>query len=92
MVEIKKEGFQVVKIGAQWCSPCHAIEPTLNDLASELKVDLLKVDTDENPEFAADYGVRNIPTVIAFRDGQEVSRIVGNPPKDKLRQLMTVSN
>lgn len=83
----------MVDFGAEWCPPCRAMEPVLEDLAEELdgRVMIGKVDVDANPEIAARYGVRNMPTFIIFKNGLLAERIVGAQPrtflKKKLEQL-----
>jgi len=76
---------------AEWCGPCKMIAPILNELAREYdgKLRITKLDVDENPATAMAYGVMSIPTLILFKDGKPVERIVGLQPKDRLiRQLM----
>ena len=68
-------------MSAGWCGPCKMLGPTMASLNSEgFAVD--KVDVDSNPDLASQYGVRSIPTVILIKNGKEVSRKVGNQPKD----------
>lgn len=71
---------------AEWCGPCKMIAPILNDLAAEYdgKLRITKLDVDENPSTAMAYGVMSIPTLILFKDGKPVERIVGYRPKDQL--------
>ena len=73
----------LVDYWAEWCGPCKMVAPVLEELAQELegKLTIGKVDVDANQEFAAKYGVRNIPTVLLFKDGELVSRQVGVAPK-----------
>lgn len=71
---------------AEWCGPCKMIAPILNELASEYagKLKITKLDVDHNPATAMAYGVMSIPTLILFKDGKPVQRIVGYMPKDRL--------
>ena len=71
---------------ATWCGPCKMIAPILNELAAEYagKLAIAKLDVDENPSTAMAYGVMSIPTLILFKDGKPVERIVGYMPKDRL--------
>ncbi|MEA3338011.1 MAG: thioredoxin [Chloroflexota bacterium] len=71
---------------AVWCSPCKMIAPILEDLADEYEDELkiTKLDVDHNPSTAMAYGVMSIPTLILFKDGQPVERIVGYMPKERL--------
>jgi thioredoxin 2 len=75
---------------APWCGPCHAVAPALDRLArrraSRLKV--VKVNIDENPELAARYGVRSIPTMIVLRGGREIDRMVGALPGDEIERRL----
>ena len=68
---------------ATWCGPCRMLGPVIEELATEYegRVVVGKVDVDNNQEFAAKYGVRNIPTVLVFKDGEVVGRQVGVAPK-----------
>lgn len=79
----------VVDIWAPWCGPCRQIAPHLEKLSEEYagRVDLWKVNSDEEPEVAQALQVRGIPTLIAFRDEQQVARRVGALPPDGLRDL-----
>ena len=76
----------LVDFWAQWCAPCRAIAPTLDELAQKYqgKFTVAKVNVDEVPELAAQYGVLNIPTLIFFKNGEEVDRVVGVHPKSQL--------
>jgi thioredoxin 1 len=77
----------LVDFWAPWCGPCRIIAPHLEELDSErddLKV--VKINTDENPETAAKYGIMSIPTLILFKNGQVAKQIVGALPKARLQQ------
>lgn len=71
----------MVDFWADWCMPCKMMAPTLNEIADELKEDdrrkIAKLDVDKNQATAQKYAIRNIPTLVIFKDGKEVSRIVG---------------
>lgn len=71
---------------AQWCAPCRAVAPILDELAAKHQGKFVvgKVNVDEHPELAAQFGVLNIPTLIFFKGGQEVDRVVGVQPKSQL--------
>ena len=76
----------VVDFWAEWCGPCRMIAPALEEISAEMagKVKIVKLNIDENPNVAMKFGVRSIPTLIAFKDGQPASMQVGAAPKGKL--------
>ena len=78
----------LVDFWAPWCGPCKMIAPVLEELAGELgdKVVIAKVNTDQNPIYAQRLGVQGIPTMVLFKDGAEVDRVVGALPKGHLKQ------
>ena len=80
----------LVDFWAEWCGPCRALGPKLEEIAGEMKdkVKIVKLNIDENPGTPAKYGVRGIPTLIVFKDGKEVDQIVGNHPKENIVALL----
>ncbi|MFN3970058.1 MAG: thioredoxin [Gemmobacter sp.] len=76
----------VVDFWAEWCGPCRQIGPALEELATEYagRVKIVKVNVDENPDSPAQLGVRGIPALFLFKDGQVVSNKVGAAPKAAL--------
>jgi thioredoxin 1 len=76
----------LVDFWAEWCGPCKMIAPALEEIASEMegKITIAKVNIDENPELAAQFGVRSIPTLLMFKDGELAANLVGAAPKSKL--------
>ncbi len=78
----------VVDFWAAWCGPCRMVAPVLEQIAEEKndKIRIAKLDVDANPITAGRYGVRAIPTMILFKGGREVERLVGYMPKERLLQ------
>ncbi|HDE6263228.1 TPA: thioredoxin [Staphylococcus aureus] len=85
-----ESGVQLVDFWATWCGPCKMIAPVLEELAADYegKADILKLDVDENPSTAAKYEVMSIPTLIVFKDGQQVDKVVGFQPKENLAEVL----
>src|SRR5438067_11707080 len=78
------QGLVMVDFWAEWCGPCRAIAPVLEELA----VTLMKVNVDENPDLAGRYGIRSIPTILFFKQGAIVDRVVGVAPKALLHDIV----
>ena len=81
-----KDRLVIVDMWAEWCGPCKMMEPLLNEIAEELKesVKLVKLNIDKNQKTAATYSVMNIPTLLLFKNGKEVDRLIGALPKNQL--------
>jgi len=79
-----KNGVVLVDFWADWCMPCKMMAPILNDVAEAAggKATIYKLNVDEQQQIAAKFGIRNIPTMILFKDGKEVERIIGVKQKD----------
>ncbi len=83
----------VVDFWAEWCGPCRMIAPALEELATELqdRVTVAKLNIDESPQTPSKYGVRGVPTLMIFRDGQVAATKVGALPKSKIKEWIESS-
>jgi len=80
----------LVDFWAEWCGPCRMIGPALEQISDELgdRVDIVKLNIDENPDVPTKFGVRGIPTMILFKDGQPAATKVGAEPKSALKSWL----
>lgn len=89
--EVLQAGEPVlVDFWAEWCGPCKALSPLIDEIAQEMsgKVKVVKVNIDESPEAPTKYGVRGIPTLMVFKDGQVVDTRIGGMPKNQLSEWL----
>ena len=84
------EGLVVVDFWAPWCAPCRMIAPILEELQGEVKdkAKIAKLNVDENPDVATEYGVTSIPTLLIFKNGEMVERSVGAGTKEHYKSLI----
>jgi len=82
-------GIVVIDFWAEWCGPCRMLSPILEDLSKEMtNVQFKKINVDENPIVAGSLGITAIPTVIIYKDGRPVERIVGLLPKEHIKKII----
>lgn len=84
------EGDVLVDFWASWCGPCLRMIPVMNEIASEGKVKVVKVNVDDNAELATEYGIRSIPAVKLFRSGKVVGEAVGVLPRESLEKVLGI--
>ena len=92
---VANQSLMMVDFWAEWCGPCRAIAPVLEELAraSGGRVTLAKVNVDENPGLAARYGIRSIPTILFVKDGKVQDQVIGAVPKPQIQaKLAAVSS
>ena len=87
---LNSETPAIIDFWAEWCAPCRAIAPIVKDLADQYgdKVKIAKLNIDENPGVPSRYGIRSIPTVLAFKDGAVVDQITGARPKSHFEEMV----
>jgi thioredoxin 1 len=87
---MNSDKLTIVDFWAVWCGPCVALAPTIEAISNEYegKVKVGKLNVDENPDSAARFGIRSIPTILFIKNGEVVDKLVGNQPKSNFVQLI----
>ncbi|TLY44770.1 MAG: thioredoxin [Nitrospirae bacterium] len=87
---MKAAGLVMVDFWAVWCGPCQMVAPVVEELANEYagKLQVMKLNTDENPEIAGRYQVMSIPTIMFFKDGKPVEKLIGARPKRQFKEMI----
>ncbi len=87
---VKQNGVTLVDFWAPWCGPCRRLNPVIEELSGEMgdTVQFVKLNTDENPETAARFGIMSIPTLLVFKGGEKVDQLVGAHPKDNIQKVL----
>jgi thioredoxin 1 len=87
---LKSDKLSIVDFWAVWCGPCKAIGPVIEELSTQYagKVNIGKLDVDSNPDTSMNFGIRSIPTILFFKNGEIVDRVVGAVPKSQLESLI----
>ena len=90
---LESDKFVLVDFWAEWCGPCKAIAPSLEEISEEMKdkLKVVKVNVDENPTVSQSYSIRSIPALMIFKDGKKVSEKMGALPKSALQAWVNES-
>ena len=88
--DFKSKGLVLVDIFTNWCGPCRVLSPIIDQISSEYhgKLSVGKMDADENRDSVMELGIRNIPTLLLYKEDEEVGRLVGSVTKEKIVELI----
>lgn len=93
IISKSKDTLIVVDLWAEWCLPCRMMKPIFEELSEEYNdVSIIGVNIDETPTIASTYGIRNIPTILFFKNGQPIDRLVGAVPKSRIKEKIDILN
>ena len=87
---VSAKGITLVDFFATWCGPCQMLGPVLDDLSEEVDYKVVKVDVDQARDLAAEFGVRSVPTMVVFKNGEVVDQMIGFLTKDEINQKVSV--
>lgn len=87
---IESKGKIIVDFWAEWCGPCKLLSPILEEVSNILDIKIYKVNVDENPSLAGQFGIKSIPTIVIFDDGVRVKEVVGLRTKEEIIEKLTV--
>lgn len=85
---LEEKGLVLVDFWASWCGPCKMLGPILDELSDEVTTKITKVNVDDYPNIAADYGIRSIPTMIIFKEGEKVEQLIGLMQKGAIKEKL----
>lgn len=83
---LNSKGVVLVDFWADWCGPCKMLVPILEEIGDEKKVKICKINTDDELDLATKFGIKSIPTIVVFKDGKEIDRIIGLRQKEELME------
>lgn len=87
--EIVNNGLVVVDFFATWCGPCKMLSPVLEDVARNMNIKIVKVDIDDHLDIAKRFGIMSVPTLLVYKDGNVVDKLVGFMPKELIENKLS---
>ena len=87
---LDSDKLTLVDFWAEWCGPCRALAPKLEEIATEMgsKIKIVKMNVDENQQTPGQFGIRGIPAMLLFKDGKKVGELIGNQPKESITEFL----